>query len=92
MLEFTNQFNLRVDLTIENHSVFRYACQNPKIRPKHRDHITHLSSYVLFHFHNQKHSHLGSCAFPCDLDAERIVGNKDPVKPLRLDSLGNRWN
>lgn len=37
-----------------------------------------------------KYSHLSSCAFPCDLDAERVVGDFHLVKPLVLVGLWSR--
>ncbi len=39
-----------------------------------------------------KYSHRGPCAFPYDLDAEWVVGNKDLVKPVVLVGLRSSGN
>ena len=39
-----------------------------------------------------KHLHLGSCAFPYDLDSEWVHGKLDLVKPLALVSLRSSRN
>lgn len=63
-------------------------CADPKLMKQNKTSRTHNDNLsppeLLVHL---KYSHLGSCAFPYDLDAEWVVGNKDPVKPLVLVSL-----